>query len=218
MSEKADLYREIEQRYCFALPREYRQMQEQGWFGPITAEEGQDVCAHPRRHAYLWLNDMEWMPLADILSFEFPSYCEPPIRLIPFAFTAGGDHWCWSPQHATAGVTPVVACPRDDRTGEVYARDFVSGLYRQILDFASFGIDDVRIARRQLGRWADDLGPYFRPEWRQMVVALRDAPIKSWRVGNSTARGFLLPEEHAAIVKRDLAFSRRDEQFNWMGG
>lgn len=213
----SELLRQIERRYGFALPAEYREMQERGWFGPITAEEGQDVYAHPRLHAYLWLNEMEWMPLAQIVNFELPSYCKPPVVLIPFARSGGGDYWCWSPHHATRGVVPVVSCPHDSCMGEVYARDFVSSLYRQILDFAHAGFDQAAVARRHLGRWLDDLGPYFKPTWRQTVASLREGPIKSWKIGKFKARGLLLPEEHAAIVKRDLVFPKLDEQFNWMG-
>lgn len=69
----------------------------------------------------------------------------------------------------------------------------------------------------RLGRWLDDLGPYFRPTWRQTIAGLRDGAIKSWKIGKFKALGLLLPEEYAAIVKRDLVFPKVDEQFNWMG-
>src|SRR6516164_5067104 len=85
---QADIFRQIEQRYGFSVPTEYRLMSERGWFDFDDARNrvGPD---------YLWLYDMEWLDPAGIRDHEFPEYCEP--GFVPFAFTGGGDHWCWWP-------------------------------------------------------------------------------------------------------------------------
>src|ERR1700722_16297438 len=115
MNPNDDIYRRIEQRYGFAIPEEYRQMRARGWF---DCADGAMPYFDPASRLYLWMNDMEWMSLPDIVDFEFPSYCKP--GFVPFAFTADGSHWCWYPEHTSNGVTPVVLCPRDSKMGEFY--------------------------------------------------------------------------------------------------
>ncbi len=203
------LYHRINERYGFAIPSEYRQMYERGWFDFDPARRG---LPQP----YLWLNDMEWMPPRDILAHEFPSYCKP--GFVPFAFTGGGNHWCWYPQHTMNGITPVVLCPHDCYTGEFYAPHFLGSLYRQILDFACDLInpDQEEEARTNLKQWLDDLGPFFPVEWRETIASLHATPLRSWQVRSISGHAFLLPDEYQSIVQRDLAFARLDETFLWM--
>src|SRR5437763_1122028 len=126
MQSPSELYLQVERRYGFALPPEYRQMHETGFF------EFDDLRNRvgPK---YLWLNDMEWLEPPQIRDHEFPGYCKR--GFVPFAVTAGGDHWCWYPEHSVSGVTPVVLCPHDSNTAEFYAPHFLGALYRQVLDY-----------------------------------------------------------------------------------
>lgn len=72
------------------------------------------------------------MPLPDILNYQFESYHLP--GFVPFAFTAGGDLWCWRPVKGGAVEPPVVECPHDCEEGSVYAADFGSAIYRHLLE------------------------------------------------------------------------------------
>jgi hypothetical protein len=175
MNPDEDIYRRIEQRYGFAIPEEYRQMRARGWF---DCADGTMPYFNPASRFYLWMNDMEWMSLHDILEFEFPSYCKP--GFIPFAFTAGGDHWCWYPEHTSNGITPAMHCPRDSKMGEYYAPHFLGALYRQALSFAAEPLDakEELEARQHLKRWFDDLGPLFPFGWRETLAALLTAPAE----------------------------------------
>jgi hypothetical protein len=216
MESSRDLYRDIEARYGFSLPAEYRHMKERGWFDSTTNTM---PYFNPTGQSYLWMNEMEWMPLHSIRAFEFPGYCKP--GFIPFAFTGGGDHWCWYPEYATNGVTPVVLCPHDDMMAEFYAPDFLGSVYRQMLDFAASNLDekDEPLARQHLKRWHDDLGPMFPASWRATIAKLQTAPVQSWEVGKLTKFkqvGLLSPREYRLIVERDLPFDKLDETFQWM--
>lgn len=107
---------------------------------------------------------MERKPLADIFSFEFPSYCKPPFvssrspKLVAGTIGAG-----------LRSTRPATSCRLSlVRAMIVPARStpvtLLGALYRQIVDFSLYGFDQAAIARRQLGRWVDDLGLYFRAE------------------------------------------------------
>ena len=213
-----EIYKEIERRYGFRLPSDYRSMQELGWFDfdPTT---DRDVAFDPGSpHGYLWLNDMEWLSLAEIRDHQFPNYCLS--GFVPFAFTGGGDHWCWYPKFtdADSGSTPVVLCPRDSNTGEFYAPHFLGAMYRQALDYAQTWrqADEVDLARAHLAGWASRLGPFFPRLWQEAIAYASAAPLHEWKQGKITARALLRAEECAAFVKRDLSFPQLDGEFKWM--
>ena len=89
----AQLYARIHERFGFEIPAVYRQMRDRGW---MTLKGLAHVLDFLSGNGYLWMNDMEWHPLKDIADFRFGDYCEPYLPgLVPFAFTGGGDQWCW---------------------------------------------------------------------------------------------------------------------------
>jgi hypothetical protein len=206
MIPETDLYAEIERRFSFALPEEYRRMRDRGWFGPSES-------------TYLWLHEMEWMSLKDIRDGDpvFFQFTRP--GLIPFAFTGGRDHWCWYPEHMADGVAPVVECPRDSVIGRFYAPSFLGAIYRQILDFACWQITPAEEskARRHLKRWLDDLGPLMPDNWRKTIGNLLSAPLRTIERLPGQINGVLLTfDECGMLVQRDLAFPKLDEEFQWM--
>lgn len=208
------IYGQIEDRYGFALPAEYRRMWERGWFD-LKAGEGLDLYAHPERHSYLWLNEMEWMPLEAIRDNRFPEYCKS--GFVPFAFTGGGDHWCWHPASANCGITPVVLCPRDSKIGEFYASNFLGALYRQSLEFASYvKPEDEAEARIHLKRWVDDLGPLLPSPWSQTLANVARSPLQTWKEMRYEMSGLLRRAEYNEIVRRDLVFPLLDQEIQWM--
>ena len=69
---------DIEQHFSVRLPELYKKWTRLG----ITQPEN-----------YLWVNDAEWVIIEDVISVldsQF-SYCNILRKLIPFAFTGGGD-------------------------------------------------------------------------------------------------------------------------------
>jgi hypothetical protein len=127
---KEELFRRIEERYVFALPEEYRRLEARGLFALSNPAHASDSY---EPGSYLWLNDMEWYSLQQIADFEFQSYHLP--GFVPFAFSGGGDYWCWQPVNTDLRGTPVLCCFRDYEFATIYAPNFQSAIYRQILDF-----------------------------------------------------------------------------------
>jgi len=79
--------------------------------------------------------DMEWMPLEEIIDYRFEDYQSP--GFVPFAFTAGGDLWCWRAVPDAVVEPCVVECPHDCEEGSVYAPDFQMAIYRHLLEAAA---------------------------------------------------------------------------------
>ena len=90
-----NLYAAIEAKYGFAIPEDYRRMERDGFF-----DLKNDAT-------YLLIHEMEWLRPDEILAHKPADYHKP--GFIPFAFTGGGDEWCWCP---AMDPKAVVSCPR----------------------------------------------------------------------------------------------------------
>lgn len=199
MSDEA-IYSVIAQRYRFSLPAEYRQLESRGLLtlpGPAHASE------FTAPGTYLWLNDMEWYPLNKIANFEFEPDCLP--GFVPFAFTGAGDFWCWQPEFTDGNGTRVVCCYRDSYDARIYAPNFSSALFRQILEFCNYD-DHKDDARDFLRRWAVDLAPIFSARWQELLHKLA-----------SRSKLPVLSElELKDIEKRELPYDLMDTDVRWM--
>lgn len=193
------MYKAIQAKYGFAIPEEYRRMERLGWFDPKN------------RETYLWIFEAEWLRPEEILEYEPLEFHKP--GFVPFAFTGGGDNWCWWPSE---GV--VVLCPHDCLEGEIDAPDFLSSIYRRTLEYAAGGLDkdDEAGSRRQLIDWADALSPFFPAEWISTLRDAAKAPLEKWVRGYDYGFGFLSLDASEEILRRDLAFPRLGEKFEWM--
>jgi hypothetical protein len=110
-------FSEIEQRYSMTLPVLFREIWRLGWCS------GSDFLIMP---------DMEWMPLQEVIDYQFEDYQME--GFVPFAFTAGGDLWCWQTDSSVCAEPRVVECPHDCDEGRVFALDFRSAIYRHLAD------------------------------------------------------------------------------------
>lgn len=192
------LYRSIEDRYGFSLPEAYRSLEERGLLD-ISVPAHASAFYEPG--SYLWLNDMEWYSLQDIVDFHFQAWQLP--GFVPFAFTAGGDFWCWQPAVADQMGARVVCCFRDNEFATVYAPNFHTALYRQILDFCRSPAEqeDINVPAF-LSRWAIDLAGIFPALW---CVKLRQLADVSGRIDEATR-----------IERTDIIFDRKDTAVRWM--
>lgn len=165
------LYRAIADRYGFSLPEDYRRLEARGL---LHLSKSAHASAFTRPGSYLWLPDMEWLSLEAIAEFQFEAYCLP--GFVPFAFTAGGDHWCWQPGYTSAHGTRVVYCPHDNFLATVYAPQFAGAVYRQALAICSETDLD---APAFLRRWAADLSDLFPARWRTRLLELAESPARA---------------------------------------
>jgi hypothetical protein len=191
------IYDEIEAKYGFAIPAEYQEMERLGWLDPSDMSR------------YLYMFEAEWFRPEKILRYQPLDFHKP--GFVPFAFTGGGDNWCWWPAENC-----VVLCPHDCLEGEFDAPDFLGSIYRRTLEYASGGQESEGEARKQLREWAKRLTAFFPPHWIKTISDAAEAPLVRWERGNDYGNGFLTLDEQEAILRRDLAFPRLGEKFEWM--
>lgn len=192
------IYEAIAKRYGFTIPDEYRRLESRGLF-TISAPAHASAFYPPG--SYLWLNDMEWYSPEDILNFEFQPWHLP--GFVPFAFTGGGDYWCWHPARAGDQGFHVMCCFHDYEMATVYAPNFQTALYLQILQFCAESSERQSIdASKFLCRWAIDLAEIFPAAWSARLLQLADDPLRA---------------EHATAFERtDIKSELVDTEIPWM--
>lgn len=211
------LYSAIAERFGFSLPQEYILMDQRNFF---TLKKPVDVSAFAvPGDGYLWLNDMEWYRLSEIAEFSFPDFYEPHLpHLVPFAFTGGGDYWCWQTDRTNERGTRVLLCPHDCNEGNIYAPNFAAALFRQALSYACYGIssrDDIEQCRGFLVRWAVDLSAIWPREYCDLLRDLADrSPVNRMEHGYVWP-SFLDPRELRPIEQTMLGFPELDESIQW---
>jgi len=193
------VYDRILERYGFSIPETYRAMQ------------ARDLLT-PEAPTYLHLSDLRWYSPSRILEHPLREY--EIEGLLPFASSGRGDRWCWHTQWPGPTKAPVVFCPADEDTAEVFAADFTSALYRLLLEEFS-------------GTWLDE--PYGEagvvPRYRAYLTAIQDLlpqpwfgtlarlcvpPLKEVAPG---VQGLVSRSEANAIIERDLAFPELNKTF-----
>ena len=198
-------FQQVEQKYGLVRPDAYKSMYAAGWM---------DV----KGDNYFWLHEAEWMSLEEILNHEPAEYHRP--EFVPFAFTGGGDYWCWWPS-----VHPgtVVFCPHDCYDGQFFASSFIGFVYRSLLDFSASGFDpeddpeEAEENREILKTSVVRLSGYFPNTWQETLEAFTTAlPVQRFYNGRPNGIGLLTNEQEQAIMQRDLAFPLMDQDFQWM--
>ena len=192
------LYKAIATRYGFVVPDEYRRLAARGLF---TLSTPASASAFHEPGSYLWLHQMEWYSLQEIADFRFQPFHLP--GFVPFAFTGGGDYWCWQPEYTDHRGTRVVCCYRDCEFAAVYAPNFHTALYRQILEFCRSSADDAHVEpSAYLRRWATDLAEIFPASWCARLHQLADDPARS--------------RQASAAEQADISFDLMDTEVRWM--
>ena len=201
-----NVYNQIEARYGFCIPEAYRRLEANGWLS--WSEKNPD---------YLWLDDGEWLTPDQILNYKFQEYHKD--GFIPFAFTGGGDLWCWHPGWNANGITPVVFCPRDSYDGNRYAPNFLGWVFRTIVEFASSAkcFSEEVEAKKHFARWRKDVAPLLPEAWAAVVRDLGQKPMRTWpEESGFGGSGFISMAEANEIVQKHLAFPHLEEEIRWM--
>lgn len=173
---------------------------------------------------YLWLYDMEWLEIDEILNYEYEE--GESSEIIPFAHTGGGDKWVWILDNNVE--LPVGLCYHDDSEGIYYAKNLQDALFRQIIDFVSgsnFYIQDesaesyqmnIYNLRRHLNEWKTKLGKFFTKEKNEVIESLLKKELKLCRSKYGDWYALLTEEESNEIVNKFIDFELIDETFEWI--
>ncbi len=190
-------YIAIEERFGIAVPPEYRLLEARGL---LSCPKPGHASQFQFPGTYLWLHEMEWMTPEQIANFRFEVYHLQ--QFVPFAFTGGGDYWCW--QSDPSGGTPSVwLCYHDDEFASYYAPDFKTALYRQVLDFCrDSGNDEAMDPQAFLRRWIADFGEVFPEPWLGRLETLANSSLNQTAVSE--------------IERADIPELLRAKKVRWM--
>lgn len=196
-------YEKIQQRYGFALPQAYRDLQSQGRF-----DCGRVPCD------CLEFRECEWLTLDGIAEYQFNRW-EIAVDggFVPFAMTARHEPYCWRLDWGTAAVEPpIVLCERSERA-TCLAPNFCGFLYRMAVEAFATGSDPGTAAESQsrLLRAVEILANVLPPTWSARLFELRSQSGRSDGITGSSP--VLSWEEGQRILQADLSFPRWNETF-----
>jgi hypothetical protein len=216
MNSRAQWHEEYHRKWGFPLPPEYVTLAERKSFDlPHPSGSAAALINSP----YLWVQEMEWRTFPDLLN---PNTTASGVRpgFASFAFNGAGDDWCWHAPSTVRGRVPVLSCPRDELEATFYAPDFITAVYRNILEasLGGFGCDDANpVERRYLQRWSKELGPLLPKPAAETLRTLVFAPVKQFEYLRYEQKGLITPDELTALIQRDIAFALLDEKIEWVG-
>jgi hypothetical protein len=197
----------IERHYNIVLPDAYK----------LWASKGYLTLASPH---YLWVWEAEWIPLEKVPGYDLTSFPHLP-GLIPFAFTGGGDHWCWHTESPTdPGEYRILRCQHDSDMAEVYSPSFAGWFYRVCLTYACSVEDQskaIEEVKQHLGLWADRLEELAQGAWAHDLrwLAARSPVHYRWGTRNMAEFGFLTFNECDSRIRHALGRDYVDQEIPW---
>ncbi len=206
-----DSYEQFESQFEFPLPASFRKLHARGCFDPRAFKPDD-----PLHSAYLWIPEVEWWTIEDILSYQIPEYHLP--GFIPFANSEAGDLWCWVPARSAGNQVPIAFCPNDYKLASLDAPDFTSWLFRRTFTYSlgPIELDEVENTRLWFERWIADLSTLLKPHWRLKLQEITSLPLKSRREAEKEIHFLVSPEEYLDIIRKEIGFLGLDEEIPWM--
>ena len=193
----------IERERGFKLPQPYQAFAVRGYL------------THPDE-AYLWVNEAEWIPPGEILTYDW--MFTPKAGLVPFAFTGGGDVWAWQTERVTSSGEPAIAfCPHDCYEGHWHAPTFIGWLYRTGLEYATVIWHEEAETRKYLATWSPLVREFGDPAWAADLAEISRRPLLKYRVGRSRrdTEGLLHPDDVRARVAAAFGSDFVDAPYVW---
>lgn len=194
------------------LPKTYKEISIRGYTNKWNSNSKDDVNQN-----YLWFINLIWLSNDEIMHKEYEIFHD--IKLIPFAYTNGGDYWCFD--YNQKDYTPVVCCYHDGAEGEYYAKTLEGALFRQILDFACNEFTDsenedeesIVTGKKFVLNWIGMLEEYFPDEW---LAELKSIVKNKNYVDSSPGYVLMISEyEYDELLKKYIDFDLLDKKFIW---
>lgn len=193
----------------YIIPSVYQKMNERGFFNLET---------------YLWLNDMEWMPIDKIKEYEYDN--GESKLIIPFAITGGGDKWVWVVNDENKEYC-VGLCERAESNGIYYAKNTEDAIFRQIIEYVSdsnfylikeeaksyqVSEDELKI---QLKNWKKSFQGILNSEYLNIFDKFSKLKLKYTKSKYGEWYALLSMEEEDELIEKYIKFDLLDDEFEW---
>lgn len=193
----------------YVIPQIYQMMEENGY----TNAQGS---------SYLWLNEMEWIPIEKIIEFGRERHGNK--TLIPFAFTGGGDKWVWVFEENNE-VCSIGLCENAEPTGIYYAKNMEDAILRQVIEYvadSNFYIDkeyaeSYQISEEELIRklqdWKNRFEGIINAQYIDVLNSLTKLKIKKTKCQYGEWYALLNIEEQNELIDKYIKFDMIDKEF-----
>ena len=193
------------------IPLVYQKMNERGY-------------TNAKSDLYLWLNEMEWMPIDKIEKYEYEE--GETKSIVPFAVTGAGDKWVWVVAEGDAEY-PVGLCERAESNGIYYAKNTEDAILRQIIEYVAssnfYLVEDTaesyQISEKelkvQLKRWRNNFRGIIKDEYINIIDTLNKLSLKYIKCQYGEWYALLTLEEQDELIDRYIKFDLFDKEFEW---
>lgn len=191
------------------IPMTYQLMEQNGY-------------THAHGNAYLWLNEMEWIPIESIIENEEEKHGD--MSLIPFAFTGGGDKWVWVFEK-NKETYRVGLCENAEPTGIYYAKNMEDAILRQIIEYVtdsnfyinkeqaeSYQISEEEVIKK-IQNWKKCFEGIIETQYIDILNELSTLKLKKIKCQYGEWYALLSIHEQNELIEKYLKFDRMDEEF-----
>lgn len=171
---------------------------------------------------YLWLNEMEWIPIRNQNEEKFGS--KDIEFIIPFAFTGSGDRWVWIVNNYSVEYN-VGLCETGEETGIYYAKNTEDAILKQIIEYVSdsnfylekqeaktYQINEFELKKRLLN-WSEKFRGILRKEYINVINELSELHIKKVESIYGKWYALLSIEERKQWLDKHIAFELAEQEF-----
>lgn len=193
----------------YIIPSVYQKMSDRGFFNIET---------------YLWLNEMEWMPIDKIKEYEYDEGESKSI--IPFAITGGGDKWVWVVDDENKEYY-VGLCERAESNGIYYAKNTEDAILRQIIEYVassnfyihkeeaeSYQVNEDEL-KMQLEGWKNRFKGILNNDYLNIIDKLKELNLKHIKCKYGEWDALLSLEEQDELIDKYIIFDKIDDEFEW---
>lgn len=193
------------------LPKIYKDINKKGYTDQKNFKSFDDINQN-----YLWFIDLIWLSYDEIMKKEYESFHN--IKMIPFAYTNGGDYWCLDLNHKD--YMPIICCYHDGEA-KYYAKTLEATLFRQILVFA-FNVftdndikdkESIETGKRIIFNWISKLKEYFPNEWISELNNIINS--KDYEVISPGYFSIISESKYNELTKKYIDFDMLDKKFIW---
>lgn len=193
----------------YIIPSVYQKMSDRGFFNIET---------------YLWLNEMEWMPIDKIKEYEYDEGESKSI--IPFAITGGGDKWVWVVDDENKEYY-VGLCERAESNGIYYAKNTEDAILRQIIEYVassnfyihkeeaeSYQVNEDEL-KMQLEGWKNRFKGILNNDYLNIIDKLKELNLQHIKCKYGEWDALLSLEEQDELIDKYIIFDKIDDEFEW---